>query len=226
LNTGAGKEKTESSGICDNSSTNGIIISVDYQIVTRLKNYKKGEIIFFDDFSTLADSPSVRQALNRLTRQGIILRLAQGIYYFPVVHPSLGVMMPGLDDIAHAIARRDRAKIVPSGALALNKLGLSTQVPVKVVYLTNGSPRTVRIGTGSIKFKITSPKTFAVKSEVNMLVIQALREIGKEYITSEITDHLMTILKKVDPKLIVHDMRMAPEWISKIMKQALKGEMK
>lgn len=198
------------------------MLSIENQINKSLSNHRRGKIFFPSDFSKFGSSTAVRQALKRLEDKGLLVRVAQGIYLYPKTHKLLGTLRPSIDEIAIAIAKRDKARIIPTGVQALNKLGLSTQVPMKVVYLTNGTPRIITINNGSIKFKIASPKTLAVKSEANALIIQALREIGKEHIDANIIKRINEVLETVDTDSIKHDAKLAPVWIGEIMKKALK----
>ena len=156
--------------------------------------------------------------------KGLLVRLAQGIYLYPKEHKQLGLLYPSLEEIALAISKRDKARIIPTGIQALNKLGLSTQVPMNLVYLTDGSPRTVKIKNNTIKYKIASPKILSAKSETNILVIQALREIGQKNLDGNQLEKIKNILKTVDKDLIKHDMKLAPVWISKIMEEILKNK--
>ena len=132
----------------------------------------RGAIFFAEDFMDLASSANIRQVLSRLEKDDLLVRLAQGIYLKPKVDPTLGILYPGTEEIAEKIARRDRARIAPTGVLALYLLGLTTQVPLKVVYLTDGSQREVKIGNRSIKFKKTVPKSFAIKDNLLHLIVR------------------------------------------------------
>ncbi len=199
------------------------MLSVEKQINKAISNHKRGKLFFPSDFSKFGSSTAIRQALKRLEDKGLLVRVAQGIYLYPKTHKFLGVLRPSIDEIAIAISKRDKARIIPTGVQALNKLGLSTQVPMKVVYLTDGTPRIITINNGSIKFKIASPRTLAVKSEANALIIQALREIGKENIDSNIIKRIHEVLETVDLNLIKHDAKLAPVWIGEIMKATLKS---
>ena len=109
-----------------------------------------------------------------------ISRVSRGIYARLKTHDIFGEIQPSTDDIAKAIAKRDKARIIPTGVLALNALGLSTQVPMKAVYLTDGSARTLTIGKRTIKFKKSSPRNFRAIGKISSLVIQALKEIDKD----------------------------------------------
>ena len=195
--------------------------SVEEQIFKRVNNYNRGKIFFPDNFADLGTSEAIRQALSRLETEGNLVRLGYGIYLSPKIDPQLGVLSPTLDQIAQAIAKRDRAKIVPTGALALNKLGLSTQVPLNAVYLTDGSPRNVQIGNQKIKFKRTVPKNLKAKGGISELVIQALKEIGNGKVRDHQKEKIIELLKKEDKDHLRHDIKLAPVWIRNIMEQAV-----
>jgi hypothetical protein len=134
----------------------------------------------------------------------------------------LGILQPSIEEIALAISKRDKARIIPTGINALNKLGLSTQVPMNMVYLTDGTPRTIKIKNRTIKFKIASPKLFSVKNDTNILIIQALRELKEENTDFTVLNKIKDILKKIDIKDIKHDMKLAPVWISEIIENIIK----
>jgi len=198
--------------------------SIENQIYQRISRYKKGKIFFPSMFLELGSSVSIRQALKRLENKELLIRLAPGIYLYPKKSKLLGIVLyPSTEELAIAISKRDKARLVPTGSQALNKLGLSTQVPLNHVYLTDGSPRIVKIGNRSIKFKKASPKILAVKSKLNLLAIQALKAIGKNNIDEVSKNKIKQTLSSVAPNLIIHDMKLAPNWISEIMKEVLKN---
>lgn len=198
--------------------------SVQEEIHKKLKAGSKGKIVFPSDFITLGGDEAIRQALSRLTKEGKIIRLAQGIYLYPEKDDILGVLYPPIEEIATAIARRDKARIIPTGVQALNRLGLSTQVPLKAVYLTDGAPRTIKVGKRTIAFRKTAPKMLAVKDEMIGLVITALQEIGQENVSAEIIEKIKDILQKRSQKDILDDTRLAPAWIQKLIKSMLEKE--
>jgi hypothetical protein len=197
-------------------------MSIEDQILKKIRDNKRGKIFSPANFSKIGSSDAIHQALGRLKEKGSILRLAKGIYLYPKIDKELGVLYPPIDEIAIAIAKRDKARIIPTGIQALNKLGLSTQVPMKVVYLTDGAQRSIKIGNQTIKFKRSSPKNLAAKGEISSLVIQALREIGNGKISNEQTYKIFEILQKESPVNVMYDAKLAPGWISKIMLTALK----
>ena len=194
---------------------------VEQKIAEALKLLKKGTVLFVDDFLDYGNPESVKKALLRLKEKGILVRLAHGIYLFPKIDKELGILFPSTEDIAKAIARRDKARIVLTGVQALNKLGLSSQVPMKVVYLTDGATRTVKVGRRTISFKKTSPKNLLTQGEVSSLVIQALKTIGQKKIDDEIISKIHLILKNEQQENIINDAKLSPAWIHKILKQSI-----
>ncbi len=198
--------------------------STDKAILGKVRSYNRGKLLFPDDFTKIGSVDAIRQTLHRLVKKDILVRLAHGIYLYPKYDDELGVLYPSIEDIAEAIARRDKARIVPTGVTAMNKLGLSTQVPLKSVYLTDGAPRSIQVGKRSIKFKNTTPKNLMAKGEISSLVIQALREIGKDKVTEFQLARINELLKKEKPENVIHDAGLAPSWITRIMLDAIKND--
>jgi hypothetical protein len=195
---------------------------VEKKIAEVLKSYPKGTVLFVDDFLEYGNSESVKKALFRLKEKEILVRLTHGIYLYPKIDKELGILFPSTEDIAKAIARRDKARIVPTGVQALNKLGLSTQVPMKVVYLTDGATRSIKVGKRSITFKNTSPKNLMAQGEISSLVIQALKTIGQSKLDDDTLFKILTVLKKENTENIRNDAKLAPAWINKILTQAIR----
>ena len=92
---------------------------------------------------------------------------------------------------------------------------------MNIVMLTDGSPRVIKVGKRTIKFKKTTPKNLLAKGKISRLVIQALKEIGNGKVTEEEEQKIVALLRKGDEKDLKHDMALAPVWIQKIMKKAL-----
>lgn len=195
--------------------------SIVNEIENRLKYGRKGKIVFASDFSSFGLPKAVNKAMERLTHSGMIIRLAQGIYLYPQIDTrlGLGVLYPTVENIAREIAKRDKARIVPTGIFALNALGLSTQVPLNVVFLTDGAARKIKIGNGQgIEFKRTVAKNLSYKNDILMLVVAALKEIGEGNITSEQLSKIKDLLSKEKQEDIKADLQLAPAWIKKIIK--------
>ena len=196
--------------------------SIEKQIEKSIKSKPKGALILPDDYLSYGTSDAIRKALDRLENKQVIVRVAQGIYVRPKISKLIGVLVPSAEEVAEAIAKRDRIRTVPTGSYALNALGLSTQVPMNIVLLTDGSPREIRVGKRKIKFKKTTPKNLLAKGKISRLVIQALKEIGNGKVTAEEENKIIDLLKKEEEKDLKHDIALAPVWVQKIMIKALK----
>lgn len=196
-------------------------MSIEESIMKRIESLPQGDLLLPADFSDLGSSEAVRLSLFRLEKQGVISRVAQGIYVRPKESSLIGKLMPTAEEVAEAIARRDRIRTVPTGSYALNALGLSTQVPTKIVLLTDGSPRIIRVGKRTINFKKTTPKNLLAKGKISRLVIQALKELGNGRQTEAEEKKIVELLRKETENDLRHDIALAPVWIQKIMKKAL-----
>jgi hypothetical protein len=191
------------------------------KIINKVKKAKRGSLFFTEDFINLGTTKAVSKALERMVEKEELTRVSRGIYSRLRIDPILGPISPTAEEIAEAVRRRDKARIIPTGILALNALGLSTQVPMNLVYLTDGSARTIKIGNRKIVFKKTSPRNLAALGSISSLAIQALREIGKDKVTEVEINNILRKLKKEDPYRLQHDLKLAPEWIRIIMRPAL-----
>jgi len=196
--------------------------SIHNQIYNKITKHKRGKLFFPSEFSEFGSAPAVNMAFSRLEKDGVLERLAQGIYLYPKKDPKFGTLYPSTEEIAQQIARRDHAKIIPTGAAALQKLGLSTQVPMNLVYLTDGAPRKIKIGKQRITFKPTTAKKLSTEGPISTLVIQALRELGKEHADGQVVEQVSQVLKNEQLKNLKNDAKLAPAWIAKILKDAIK----
>jgi ribosomal protein S19E (S16A) len=196
-------------------------MSIEDKILAQIKSLPEGELLLPADFSDLGSSEAVRLSLFRLEKAGIIIRVAQGVYVRPKFSKLIGQLTPSAEEVAEAIAKRDRIRTVPTGSYALNALGLSTQIPMNIVLLTDGSPREIKVGKRTIKFKKTTPKNLLAKGKISRLAIQALKEIGNGKVRQEEEQKILDLLKKEDEKDLKHDIALAPVWIQKIMNKAL-----
>ena len=190
--------------------------SVQNRIKGKLKRMPKGSIVFISDFADIGTDTAIRQALLRLCKEEYLIRLSKGIYYYPKINKLLGLIKPSADQIAEAIGNRDQARIIPTGSYAQYRLGLTTQIPMNVVYLTDGSPRKMQVGKQKITFKKTSPKNLSVKHSLTSLIIQALKEFGEGNIEPEHLNQITAIIQKSnESKYIKANIRYAPVWIQK-----------
>ena len=188
------------------------------QIRDRIKSQGENTLYMVRDFADLNNDGLVTRVLSRLAKEGLLVRISQGIYLYPRRN-RFGILKPSIDEIAVAIAQKDKAHIIPSGLTALNKLGLSTQVAMNAIYLTDATAREIKIGNRTIVFKRSAPRNFAYKTDVFPLVACAMKEIGEKNITDE---HLIIIKDAIDKcedkEAIRHDYNMASGWIRKKLK--------
>ncbi len=187
-------------------------------MLDEIKNMQPGKIFFSEDFLDMADKKNINKALERLHEKKKIRRIARGVYVRPKTDNVIGELIPTLDEIAQAIAQRDKARIIPTGSYALYKIGLTSQIPMNTVYLTDGAPRKIKVRSKNISFKKTTPRNLTYKGERSALAIQAIKTIGKENITEEekkiITEYLTNEIKEN----ILHDLKLAPEWVRRVLK--------
>ena len=200
------------------------MVSIETKILEKIRTVPKGDLILPEDLYRLGSAEAIRVALHRLEKDNIITRVAHGIYVRPKICKLIGALTPTAEEVVEAIAKRDKIRTIPTGNYALNALGLSTQVPMNIVLLTDGSPREIKVGKRKIKFKKTTPKNLLAKGKISRMVIQALKEIGNGKVNEVEEKKILKLLKKEDEKDLKHDIALAPVWIQKIMKRALENE--
>ena len=193
-------------------------MSIEEQILRKIKKARRGTLFFPEHFSDFGSAKTVGKALVRLMESGELHRVATGIYVRPEKDRVLGVVLPGIEEIAEAIRKRDKARIVPTGSYALYKLGLTTQVPMNVVYYTDSTARKIKVGKQTITFKRASARNLSAIGDTSKLVIQALKTIGKDKVTEEELRRFRELLKQEKPFHLQHDLKIAPEWIRKLLK--------
>ncbi len=188
-------------------------------VVSRIYGHGRGWVFTPNQFFDLGSHSAVRKALERLTKQGTIRRLSLGLYDYPKRHPTLGDLVPNYEQIGKAFAGQHKLRLQPSGAYAANLLGLTDQVPAKIIFLTDGSNRKLTIYNQRIIFKRTTPKNMAAAGRISGLVIQALRHLGKVNVDDDIVDKLKARLSDADKKQLLKDITCAPAWIGAIFKR-------
>lgn len=187
-------------------------------ILKRIEESPKMSVFFLTDFSDLGSLETVRKVLGDAVNKGILRHLAHGIYSKTYIS-RFGEITPAMEDIAKKIAERDHVQIQPAGITAANIIGLSTQVPMVLSYLTTGSTRIVNIGKESIIFQHAAPRYFAFKGNTIPLVVQALKDFGPDNITDvEISDLYRCLESVNDQDTLQADMLLAPKWIQTILK--------
>ena len=206
---------------CDKITYKMNVQSIENKILNTIKKCGRGSAFFSSDFVRFGEQKTVNKTLERLAKEGTLIRISRGFYYYPKIDKKLGIgiLYPTLEVIAEAIAKRDKARIVPTGLYALNRLGFSTQIPMNIQYLTDGSNRKLTLYNGAtIEFKHTAPKNLAFNSQLAMLLTFAYKSIGKENITEEILTHTKTLLTKDKSQSVKQDYQLMPAWVSSIIK--------
>ncbi len=188
--------------------------SINSQIEAKVKRSKPGQIFLPSDFKDLGTSTAIRKALSRLVEQKVLLRMGQGIYATPIHDKVFGDVLPSMEEIAMALAKKDHVKIMPTGQYALNKIGLSTQVPMKMVYLTNGTKKNISLGNSSIVFQPTTTKKLAMIGTITSLLFLGLEELDLDNLSKTDINKIINLLKKEDKKKLKHDLKLAPARIS------------
>jgi hypothetical protein len=187
--------------------------SIVLSVKSRIFGHGRGWVFTAYSFSDLGSDSGVRTALSRLQEEKIIRRIAQGIYDYPKHHEILGKLTPTVEAVANAYAEKNGAKIQASGAYAANTLGLSEQVPGKVVFLTDGPTGRVKIKNLVISFKKTTVKNMLAAGSREALVIQAFKFMGEKNIDDQMLAKAKKLLKQSKRKELEKNIQYAPRWI-------------
>ena len=192
------------------------------KVLARIYGRGRGAAFSNTDFLSLGDRAAVDKTLSLLARDGVLRRLGRGIYDYPRRNPELGGQLsPDYAQVAGALARKLGVQIQPHGAWAANQLGLSSQVPAKIVYLTNGHPKTYRFGRQTIIFRRNAPAKFRPADELVGLIAGALRELGPGAVDDELRARLRRLVAGRDPKPLLRDTQYLEGWIANLIRAAL-----
>ena len=182
--------------------------SIQDHILDRIRGQGRGRVFTPKDFLDLGSRDAADQSLSRLVRGGEIQRLGRGLYYFPRMNQRLGIPIgPDPDEIAEALARQTGSLVVPSGAVAANRLGLSAQVPAKPVYLTNGRTREVKIGTTTFRLQHAAPK-----------------DLGQVAVDDRVLSQLRGALSVGQLKELLRDASHTTDWIGAVVRKVIQPE--
>ena len=192
---------------------------VDKPMLARIKARGDDWVFAPADFLDLGSRYAIDKALSRMAAVGKIRRVSRGLYDVPRQHPVIGIASPSIEKFAHALASKRGTRLQPAGAYAANLLGLSDQVPAKVVFLTDGRGRKARLGKLDIVFRQTSPRNMAPSGRVSGLVFQALRYIGKTHVDDSIIARLNRRLTGADRQQLLKDLTYAPVWIGNVIRR-------
>ena len=196
-------------------------MTVTQYFEAKYKRTKDKSLIFASDFAEY-NQDYIGDLLAAYMKEGKLVRLANGVYLKTAV-TRFGPVYPSPTEIAEAIARRDHAQVLMSGLAAENYFGLSTQVPMKVVFLTSGSARKLTVGNTEIEFKRGVPRNFAFRDRTMATLCQALKSIGNGHVTEEQRGVLMRFLSEyVKEHAINEDIKLMPQWIQRLLNEIIK----
>ncbi len=193
--------------------------SLDY----KLSSMPKGKLVFLSDLSDY-DVAFACRTLSKKCKEGEFRKLTTGVYVKPKI-TRFGPCYPSTEEVVKAIAKKDNIQVIHSGMYALNALGFSTQVPMRLVYLTSGSSRKIKINGMTVKLMRSVPKNFAFKSGFYALLYQALKALGENNISEEELSQLSMLVNKFpEPKAFEHDINLMPQWMRKLIKSVKKND--
>ena len=198
--------------------------NISQTIRKRINGIEAGKLFTINDFEYINNDNLVTRTLSRMQNEGIIIRVATGIYMNPK-KTQFGLLYPTIDQIAQKIAERDKAQIMPTGDTALNILGFSTQVPMNAVYITNGAKRKVKVGERNIIFKNAVQKNFQFKGKLLPLIIIALKELGENHVTEGIKNKIIKLVSDSnleERETMMHDLYLSPVWIKELVLPIIK----
>lgn len=192
--------------------------SIDLSVRSRIFGNGRGWVFTPKHFQDLGSDSAIDSTLRRLKASGTIRQLARGLYDYPVLDSELGTITPSADAIARALVVRDAIRLQPSGAYAANQLGLSEQVPSRVVFLTDGPARKVKIGKREIILQHTTPRNMATAGRKSGLLIQALRYLGQDQVDAQVLATLRRHITDKDRASLRKDLIHAPAWIADLLR--------
>jgi hypothetical protein len=193
---------------------------IEHKILSRIFGRGRGWAFTKIDFVAEFGEVNIHQALSSLAKAGKIRRVCHGVYDYPRYSELLGqIMSPDIDQVAQALARKFNWRIQPSGDAALNLLGLSTQVPGRWVYLSDGPSRQYTIGNHTLAFKKSVLKDVGFKYRESGLIVQALKALGKEHVDQSVIETIRQRLDRNKREPVLKDTRSVTGWIYQTIKQ-------
>jgi len=196
---------------------------IENKVISRIYGRGRGWAFTKTDFVAEFGEANIHQALSSLTKAGKIRRVCRGVYDYPRYSELLDRQLsPDLDQVAHALARKFNWRIQPSGDAALNLLGLSTQVPGRWIYLSDGPGREYEIGNHSLVFKKSALKDVGFKYRESGLVVQALKALGREHVDQKVVECIRQQLESNACGRVLKDTRSVTGWIYEAIKRICK----
>jgi len=198
--------------------------SIDTQIARRVRRSARGTVFTPDSFAEVGSRAAIDKALQRMVARGELRRLSRGLYDKPRHDEVLGTLWPSVDAVVKAVAGKDKLRTQPAGVYAANMLGLSEQVPAKVVLLTDGISRTVQAGPMKISLKRTTPRQMAAAGRLSGLLIQAFKSLGEPHVTPARIARLRKNLPQAERTKVLQDIALAPAWMRPMLREVARPD--
>lgn len=192
--------------------------SIEEYILRRFRARGRGAAMTPSDFVDLADRRVIAVALSRLVKAERLRRSSRGVYVYPKHSELLGELSPSPDEVVKAVSRVGGERVQPAGAYAANLLGLSDQVPAKVVYLTDGNSRKLKVRNLSIELRQASARRLATAGRISGTVAESLRFLRKAQVDDEVVEKLRQRLSEADKQQLLKDIKRVPAWIGEIFR--------
>ena len=192
--------------------------AIDSKVRSQIYGHGRGWVFTRRHFQGVGSTAAIESALRRMRKEGAIRLLARGLYDYPVKHSVLGTVAPSADAVARALVGRDAIRLQPSGAYAANALGLSEQVPSRIVFLTDGPSRRVKLGKQEIILKQTVPRNLAAAGRKSGTLIQALRYLGQKQVDETVRTILRRQIADEERPAIRKDLVHAPAWVADFLR--------
>ena len=194
-------------------------------ISDKINSFDSHKVFFANDFLDIASNATVRQILKRLADEDKIKRVIDGFYYNPRYSELIGEYEAvSIHELALAISRKYNWNIAPYNSTALNLLGLSTQVPTHYKYISSGRYKEYKIGNTVLEFKKVNPGEIANMSLKTATVIQAIKSLGKEDITSEVIQKIRENLSEKERIDLMNESKSVPAWIYEVIREISEGQ--
>lgn len=184
------------------------------EIEEQIYRLKKGTLFSIKDFCDIASYDTAKKVLQRLEKKNVIRRVIDGIYVIPSYSKLTGeLFLPSPEDIASYIAKRNNWSTAPSGNKCLNILGLSTQLPMEYIYISDGPSRKYDYYGTEISFKHVPQKDIKDISLKAAVIIEALKLLGREYINDDTIKKIRGTLSVDEQKELLKDSVNVTSWI-------------
>ena len=194
--------------------------STEKRIMRIVKAGGEGKVYFPSDFFECGSDKAVSKALQRLVQADVLMRMERGLYCYPRESEwGMGKLPASSDEVLDAYKKRDGFRTAPCPGAAQNALGLSEQVVMNPVYSTDGPSRKIYFYKKfrPIVLYHVSPKVLHYKSNIMMLAVIALEDIGQKDLWQYDMDGLRDTFSRVPYEEIRDDLKITPKWIRNLI---------